>query len=127
MKKLWWLLILCLGCQPPTNGTMSGLLIFTATGAHGYIGQASAYDVRYFSSPITKANWDSAYKYATSHTPKISGATDTITVTGLYENATYYFALKVGNDNGKWSEISNVVSATIHHPNQVLGVVKVGG
>jgi len=78
-------------------------------GATGNFGTPTTYDVRYSTAVITDANWSSATPVTTGEpTPQAAGATETMTVTGLSDGTTYYFALKTTDDNTNTSSLSNV-------------------
>jgi chitodextrinase len=85
-------------------------LTWTAVGDDGMTGQASAYDVRYSTDPITDATWSSAEQVVGEPTPQEAGAPETFDLTGLEPATSYYFALKVVDGDGNWSGLSNVVS-----------------
>jgi subtilisin family serine protease len=85
-------------------------LTWTATGDDGTAGQAAFYDLRYATSPITNATWDAATRVLGELDPKPAGSTEFFTVTGLDPIRTYYFALKVRDDQGNLSTQSNVAS-----------------
>jgi subtilisin family serine protease len=87
-------------------------LVLTATGDDGTTGRASAYDVRYSLSPIDSNNFDSADQASGEPRPAPAGSQDTIEVRGLNFNSTYYFALKVQDEWGNESPLSNVTYAT---------------
>jgi subtilisin family serine protease/subtilisin-like proprotein convertase family protein len=88
-------------------------LTFTATGDDGAIGTADFYDLRYSTSPIvTDADFDAAQSATSEPSPQPAGSTESVTVAGLNFGTTYYFALKVVDDGGNVSDLSNVVSAT---------------
>jgi len=87
-------------------------LVWTATGDDGADGTASFYDIRYYTAPITEANWNSATHVTGEPAPQPSGSDESFTVTGLSESTEYYFAIKVGDEVPNWSGLSNVVSAT---------------
>jgi hypothetical protein len=87
-------------------------LTWTATGDDAGSGTASFYDIRYSTSEITDANWDTATYVSGETKPQPSGSSETLTVTGLSEGTTYYFAMKVIDNVGNTSELSNVVSET---------------
>ncbi|MBD3163354.1 MAG: T9SS type A sorting domain-containing protein [Candidatus Eisenbacteria bacterium] len=89
-------------------------LSWTATGDDGENGRASAYDVRCSQSPIDESNWDDAIPCEGEPPPGEPGETEYFVDSELQANTHYYFALKVGDDAGNWSGISNLVSATTH-------------
>jgi len=87
------------------------LLSWTATGDDGFTGQSTAYDVRYDTAPISNATWDSAQQVATAPIPGASGTREELEVSGLEPDTTYYFALRVADNVGNVSDLSNIVIA----------------
>jgi subtilase family serine protease/subtilisin family serine protease len=87
------------------------LLSWTATGDDGFTGQSTAYDVRYDTAPISNATWDSAQRVETAPIPGASGSREALEVTGLEPDTTYYFALRVADNVGNVSDLSNIVIA----------------
>ena len=87
------------------------MLAWTATGDDGFEGMAMAYDVRYAAVPISDATWDSAQRVLTAPTPSATGSRETLEVTGLERDTTYYFALRVADNVGNASDLSNIVIA----------------
>ena len=87
-------------------------LTWTATGDDGTNGTANSYDVRYSTSIITDKNWDTAIKASREPIPQSAGSTEIFTVSGLSDSTSYYFAIKVLDNVGNPSELSNVVSET---------------
>jgi len=99
-----------LGAIDSTGNSVT--LVWTAPGDDGTHGQASQYDIRYSTLPITHQNWNSATQVSGEPAPGPSGSQETFTVAGLQQEATYYFALKTADEIPNWSALSNVVSAT---------------
>jgi len=91
---------------------VTATVAWTAVGDDSLTGTATSYDLRYSTSPITAANWSSATQAAGEPTPGAAGTAQSHTVTGLSRQTTYYFALRVADDAGNVSAISNVPSAT---------------
>ena len=87
-------------------------LRWNAVGDDSLVGTAASYDVRWSTSPITLANWTSATQATGEPAPVISGTVTNFTVTGLSRQTTYYFAVRVTDDAGLVSALSNVPSAT---------------
>ena len=87
-------------------------LIWTATGDDGEVGTASTYDMRYSTSTITDANWNSATQVNGEPQPQVAGSLESFTVTGLEQEVTYFFAIMVADEIPNWSSLSNIVSAT---------------
>ncbi|MEW6411002.1 MAG: fibronectin type III domain-containing protein [Candidatus Zixiibacteriota bacterium] len=90
----------------------AALLSWTAPGDDGNTGTATTYDIRYSTSTITDETWSAASQVANEPAPKIAGTTETLTVSGLQENTTYYFALKTADEVPNWSGLSNVATTT---------------
>ncbi len=92
-----------------TQTTIS--LAFTASGDNGNIGRATAYELRIHDKPITHANWTDARGVPTPD-PSDPGTTETVTVTGLAPNTSYWFAVRVIDDRAARSILSNTVEGT---------------
>ena len=87
------------------------LLNWTASGDDGMEGKATAYDIRYSQAPISDANFELANRVPDVPEPQAAGFQESVMVGGLVPNTTYYFALKVADNVGNYSELSNVVLA----------------
>jgi hypothetical protein len=85
---------------------------WTAPGDDGLTGTAAQYDLRYSTAPITSANWSSATQVSGEPAPTAAGTTQSFTVTGLSRQTTYYFGIRVSDEGGNLSALSNVPSAT---------------
>jgi len=90
-------------------GQGSVALRWTAVGDDGLSGVAAEYDLRMSDSPITASSWSTATALSGLPAPLASGTWQQVTVRGLTAGATYYFALRVRDDAGNWSSISNLV------------------
>jgi hypothetical protein len=106
-------------------------LRWTAPGDDSITGTCTQYDIRYSTSAITEANWASATQVSGEPTPHAAGVQESLMVTGLTSNRTYYFAIKAADEVPNWSAISNVVNgttldvippATIHDLSAITGV-----
>ena len=86
-------------------------LSWTATGDDGLTGTATSYDIRYSKSPISPDNWDSAAQAMSEPKPQAAGSTEKYTLAGLEPNTTYYIAMKVVDNVGNASDLSNVLIA----------------
>jgi Leucine-rich repeat (LRR) protein len=89
-------------------------LSWTATGDDSTTGTAASYDLRVWSSAIHYANFDSAHRVTGLPTPRPAGQTEEYVVTGLDTDSTYYFALRVFDENDNYDNVSNCVSATCY-------------
>jgi hypothetical protein len=87
-------------------------LKWTATGDDANVGTASQYDLRISRETITNSNWDSATQVSGEPAPSPAGQTDSMVVTGLMTDTTYYFALAACDEAGNCSGRSNCVAAT---------------
>ncbi len=87
-------------------------LSWTASGEDDYTGTATSYDVRYSTSAITEGNWASATQATGEPTPSAAYSTDTLAITGLTADTTYYFAVKVSDAASNESGLSNIFSVT---------------
>lgn len=95
--------------ENPGSNTMD--LRWTATGDDGFSGRATSYDLRYSVSPIDDGNFYDAAE-ARAPRPGPTGAIEQAAVTGLDFSTTYYFAIRVGDEYGSLSEVSNLASGT---------------
>jgi len=102
----------------PTRTSMC--LTWTAPGDDANTGTASTYDIRYSTSPITAANWDSAAQCTGEPNPSPAGSTETLTVNGLSNNTKYYLTLKTADKVSNWSALSNVATGTTGNSPPVL-------
>ncbi|RAW00315.1 S8 family serine peptidase [Pseudochryseolinea flava] len=75
-------------------------------------GAAFAYDLRYSTSPITEANFESATAFEGEPTPGAPGTLQQVVVNGLAPGTLYYFAIKSSDFFGNVSTISNVAEGT---------------
>ncbi|MFQ5649738.1 MAG: GDSL-type esterase/lipase family protein [bacterium] len=93
--------------------TTSAVLTWRASGDDGNNGSAVRYDLRYSVNPInTEVDFQTATKVAGLPAPGPAGAPETVTVFDLQPETTYYFALKVLDEAGNPSLLSNVATGT---------------
>ena len=93
-------------------GTTSLSLRWTSTGDDNTTGTATSYDIRYSTSTITAANFASATAATGEPAPQVNGTVQNFNLTGLSTGQIYYVAMKVSDERGNVSLISNVVSGT---------------
>jgi hypothetical protein len=109
------------------------LLTWTAPGDDGYIGTASQYEIRYSATPISASTWHSASEVPVLNVPKSAGEPESLLVSGLRPDVSYYFAMKASDEVPNWSAISNVahgmgyyveleVSSQTIHPGEYLTI-----
>ena len=88
------------------TGTNAVQLQWTATGDDSLAGTAFQYDVRASSSPIDAGNFASATPVTGVPAPAASGSIQSFSAT--VDTAHCYLALKVMDDAGNWSALSNL-------------------
>lgn len=101
------LLVSCLLLVPPVYAD-SFLLTWTATGDDGREGSAAEYDLRCSADLIGEHNWDQAQRVTGLSDPQPAGSLEAFMVDGLDPDETYFFAIKVADEAGNWSTLSNV-------------------
>ncbi|MBN1559114.1 T9SS type A sorting domain-containing protein [candidate division KSB1 bacterium] len=87
-------------------------LYWTATGDDSTTGVASYYDLRFQTKPPaadTLVWWENAQKHMNMPAPSPAGQRDSVVIKHLTPAEVYYFALKVGDDAGNWSDLSDIV------------------
>lgn len=87
-------------------------LRWTAPGDDGNNGCAAVYDIRYSTSMITEADWNSAVQAVNEPSPQPAGAQESFVITNLLPSTTYYFAVKAADEADNWSAMSNVATRT---------------
>jgi len=90
--------------------TVSATLQWTAPRDDGAAGHAQAYELRYSTRPITRADFDRATRVEAVQSPGPAGSRETFTVHGLVPGTRYYFALRAMDEAGNWSALSNVLT-----------------
>lgn len=100
--------------------TVTVTVSFAAPGDDGFVGRATAYDIRYSTQLITLANWDQATRVKELlPSPRAAGSQESILVSipGAVQGLTYYFALRTRDEVYHWSALSNNAAHT--HAEQV--------
>ena len=87
-------------------------LTWTASGDDGNTGTATRYEIRTSTAAIHWLNYDSAEVLSNVPVPQIAGSVEHYTARNLESDSTYYFALKVFDENDNCNGISNIVNAT---------------
>ena len=80
---------------------------WTAPGDDGNTGTCTAYEIRYFSSPISAANWNSANVFNSPPTPDPAGSNESVQITGLDAGEVYYFAVRALDEADNMGDVSN--------------------
>jgi len=99
--------------------THSVTLQWTASGDDDMTGTATSYDLRYAAEFITYLNWDRAVPISGESAPRPAGSIETMQVTGLNENETYFFALSISDEESNSPGVSNCVTATCYENAEV--------
>ncbi len=94
------------------SGPGSVTLTWTAPGDDGGAGTATAYDIRYFTTPITDSNWVSATLTVNLPVPSIAGTREVSTLTAVPPGV-FYIAIRTIDDQWQWSGLSNVVEVEV--------------
>ena len=89
---------------------------WVATGDDGAQGTATRYDLRIAAFPIDDASFASAARVTTAPIPRAAGAAEQATIRGLTPLTTYYIAVKVLDEFGNASPISNVAQGSTTAP-----------
>ena len=87
-------------------------LTWTASGDDNNTGTAARYELRIFDRGINWLNFDTALQVTGLPSPKSAGETELFEVDGLKTDSTYYFALKVFDEENNCNGISNCAFAT---------------
>ncbi len=90
----------------------SATVTWIVPGEQGVTGTPATYDIRYANSPVTEANWETATQIQGEPIASQFGQPQSFTITGLNGGTTYYVAIKVLDEAGHASALSNVVSGT---------------
>lgn len=96
-----------------TPGTAPGEIVlgWTATGDDRRIGTARVYEIRYSLNPINATNFGLASLWTIPPIPLPSGSAQSAALTGLTPGQLYSLAMKVYDDAGNVSGISNIATA----------------
>ena len=96
-----------------TDSTHNSVTLgWSAPGDDGTTGTATSYELRYSTSVINDGNWLSATTVSGEPTPGVAGTAESIILSGLSADTTYYFAIKTQDDNSNVSGLSNVATVT---------------
>lgn len=98
--------------SPPPAFAAATVLRWTATGDDGTNGCATRYDLRRSTQPITAGNFAAADTVGGLPAPAASGTPQSCTVVLPTDGVPFYFALRVVDEAGNWSPISNVTVFT---------------
>jgi chitodextrinase len=90
----------------------SATVEWTTPGDDSIFGQATQFDLRYSTAAITASNFGNATAWTPMPSPATSGTKQSVTLTGLTSNTTYWVAIKTVDDAGNWSALSNVLQFT---------------
>ena len=102
------------------SGSSHIRLAWTATGDDGNVGRASAYNLRYSTSPIVDEATFAAATPAAGPDPLPAGQAQAVEVAGLSPNTSYFFAIKALDEFGNAGALSNVATGTTAGPPDLL-------
>ncbi|MBI4229393.1 MAG: matrixin family metalloprotease [Planctomycetes bacterium] len=111
------------------TGDASGTIVvtWTAPGDDAGTGTASAYDLRYATSPITTdAAFNAALQVTGLSAPRAGGSSESVTISAT-PGITYYIALKTDDEIPNRSGLSNSASATAFGTTSTTVTVRDGG
>lgn len=72
--------------------------------------RATQYDIRYNTATINDGNWAASTAVTNEPFPEFTGAIEGYELLGLNDDEPYYFAMKVGDQAGNWSALSNIAT-----------------
>ena len=90
---------------PPTLS-----LAWTATGDDASEGTAATYDLRASADSLTEANWNAATILEGLPDPAAAGIGQSFQLPEQWQSGLWYLALRVADEAGNWSGLSNVVA-----------------
>lgn len=90
------------------SGANSIRLTFTAPGADGRYGTATAYDLRFAPDNLDLGTWASASPVTPVPSPVAGGTNQTVDLTGFPPGPTTCFGLTARDENGNRSKLSNI-------------------
>ena len=85
---------------------------WTSTGDNGIEGTSASYDLRYSTSAITDANFNSTTQATGLPTPKLAGSSEVYVLAGLSPSTTYFVAIQSTDSAGNTSLLSNIATFT---------------
>lgn len=98
----------------PTSASFN--LGWSASGDDGKKGTAHEYQIGYSTKPINEQNWSRVPKVKHPPQPKTSGAGESFRVSGLEPQTKYYFSIRVSDEVGNQSSLSNIVYDSTQEP-----------
>ena len=99
--------------------THSVTLTWTAPGDDGDVGTAARYEVRMHDDYIAPPDWADATVAPGAPAPSPAGATESMTIDGLTEDATYFFAVTAWDEQDNTPGCSNCASATCYDNEEI--------
>lgn len=88
-------------------------LMWTASGDDANEGIAYRYVIKQFTEEINEDNWDDAVAIADPPIPQIAGSEESMILNELEPGLSYFFAIKVEDDEENISNLSNVVESAL--------------
>lgn len=104
--------VLAFAAAPRPAHAVNVLLQWTASGDDSTFGTATEYDLRYTFKPLFPRRFNDADRWMNTPTPGPPGTIERCVIEDLSEETVYYFALRVKDERGNLSKISNIVTIT---------------
>lgn len=102
-----------LSVEPSSTTPESFVVKWTASGNDDNVGKAYVYDLRYSTvGPVSGENWATASLVQGEPIPREAGIEETLLFDNLQSETTYYLALKVLDEAGNGSIVSNCIVET---------------
>lgn len=96
-------------------------LEWTAPGDDNYSGRATAYELRYSTSPINNEDdWEAAQPVTDMPSPEWAGTKQSMTVTGLSAGRTYFMAIRAIDEANNRAGLSNPIFASLEEDESVV-------
>lgn len=95
-------------------------LRWTAPGDDSTSGQAALYDLRWSESPLSEGSWAQATRVEELSAPKPAGQEESFRLSGFQPGQAVHVGLKIRDELGNESPLSNVLSATTTRPRHLV-------
>lgn len=92
--------------------TESFQIEWTAVGDDGEVGSADYYVIKVHTENITSSNWNSIDEIVQNISPQEAGNLETLTISDLLTNTEYFVGIRVYDNSGNISQLSNIAQST---------------
>jgi hypothetical protein len=93
-----------------SNGQL--VLTWTAPGDDSTTGFAVLYVIRYSTTPMTVASWETSTLFTNPPIPRVAGSQETVTMSGLIPGQRYYVGIKALDERANASAVSNIADGS---------------